>query len=187
MNEKYSRTESEKDVDKITLTLIVVVIIAVLFAEVVSFYKTKNFDLDLFSPAIGLSVWFAIYFNSQRIIYKNLFKEVFILGIGIIMICFLKQAFTRFNNISLIISAIPFIYIIYFRFLIRLFYKDYPEISRKPIIVFASKVGSAIYEGKDNGYKPSMKERVFSSLLYVGFILLSLAIVIVTKKIGILD
>ncbi len=179
---KKNNFTEEKDFDKITLGIISIIIFAVLFVEIIAYFRTKTFESDLFSPAVGLTIWFCFYINSQRIIDNNLFKKIITISIAIIFICFLKQALTEYNYTHLTIAGIPLIFSIYFRLLVSLFYKNYPKLVQIPVIIFATQFGNTDFKDKDEGYKPTMKERVFSLMLFIGFIFLCLGFVIVLKR-----
>jgi hypothetical protein len=78
----------------------------------------------------------------------------------------------------LFFSAVPLIYILYFRLVLGLFFKDYAESYKKPVVVFSSKSGLD-YENKENGYVPSRTEKIFSITLVLGFFALIGGIIIV--------
>ncbi len=174
--------KSNKANDKISLTVCLVIVLAATFAECMNYDFNKAQHNDLFSAAIGLVGWFGMFFHSQRIIDNNLFKRFAIVGLAIFCISVLKQYLTFFSLLSLFAAGLPLLFVGFFRVLTFLFFQDYPIISRTPTIVFSSKHGMARVEGIDEGYKPTMKERVFSLLLFMGFMAFAFCIILLLKN-----
>jgi len=46
---------------------------------------------------------------------------------------------------------------------------EHQQTSKKPTIIFPRTRGQAGFDGDNQGYKPTMKERIFSLLLFIGF------------------
>lgn len=139
----------------------------VLSAEILSYFISNKFEYDYFSPTLALVTWSFLYFGSQDIVNKNSFKEIFLISISVIIICFFKQALTEFNYFTLAVSAVPLLFVIYFRGILSLFYKCFN--SQKPIIVFLSRPKGIEYEGQDKGYKLTVKDVIFSIGIFMGF------------------
>ena len=79
---------------------------------------------------------------------------------------------------------IPFVYILYFRSLVFIFFRNYPDCIQnidRPVIIYASKYGRADYERRYVGHKPTIRERIFSLLLFLGFIWFIIGIVMIFR------
>jgi hypothetical protein len=157
------------------------ILISAAFSDFIT-YDENGF----FSVIIGHTGWLGLFFYSQQIINKNQFLQMLFVGIGIFIVCQIEQKifYKKLSNASIFTSMLPFGYILYFRLLIFLFFKDYPESIRsekRPAIIYASKCGRVNHERSYLGHKPTMKERVFSLLLFIGFIWLIIGITIVFR------
>lgn len=171
------------DSNKLSLTIYTVIILSIIFAEFMTYDETKIQHPDIFSLAMGFVGYFGILMLSQKIIDNNSFKQFAIVGLVILFVCIIKQTLISYNRLHLFAAGLPLFYIGYFRVLTSLFYKNYPEITKKPTIIFASKFGQADFEGKEDGYKPPMKERVFSLLLIMGFMFLAFGLIWFLKNV----
>lgn len=164
---------------KIAIGITLGIVGVVLSAEIASYFIFNKFEYDYFSPTLGLITWFFLYFGSQDIVNKNFFIEVFLISISVIIISFFKQALTLFNYFTLSISALPLLFVIYFRGILFLFYNNYT--TQKPVIVFLSRSRGIEYEGQDMGYKLSAKDVIFSIVMFMGFMNLCFGILIFFK------
>jgi len=150
-----------------------VIVGVVLSAEIASFFIFNQLEYDYFSPTIGLASLFFLHVGSQDVVNRKSFKEITLISISILLICFFKQALTQFNYFTLAVSAFPLLFVVYFRGILFLFYNKYA--TQKPVIVFYSRQGND-YEGKDQGYKLTVKDKIFSVLLIMGFMYLCIGI-----------
>jgi hypothetical protein len=162
-----------KDDHKFAIATMSVIVGIVVSAELTSFFVFHQLEYDYFSPTLGLVSWLFIYLASQDVINKKSFKQVALISISIVVICFLKQALTQFNYFTLAISAAPLLFVVYFRGILFLFYNKYA--TQKPVIVFYSR-SSVDYEGKEEGYKLTVKDKIFSVLLILGFMYVGVAL-----------
>jgi len=170
-NNKYSKT---------TLTIYIIFIFATKLTDIALFNKTKIQQTDYASTIIGFVTFILFYFNSQRLLNENHFFKFGLFGLFVFIICLTKQFMTSIQILPLFMATVPFIFVIYFRVLTYLFYKDYPN--KKPVIVFASQYSSASYDGKDKGYIPTMKEKTFSLLLFMGFMFFAFGLILLLKS-----
>jgi hypothetical protein len=175
--------KDEKENNKLELTIYSIIVLSIIFAELLSYFKSKVYDIDYYSSAIGFVAWFGFFFHSQKIINKNQFKKFAFIGLLIFMLSIIKQLLTSYHKFPLMIAGFPLLYIGYFRLLTFLFHKEYPKSEKKLIIVYASKFGTAEYEGKERNYIPSMKEKLFSLLLFMGFMGFAFGIAMLLKNI----
>ena len=173
-------TEVMKD-NKPTVFIYLIVIFGIVFAAVMTDCNVAV-KIDMISAGFGIVTWLLFYFLSQEIIDNKLFS----ISITYALLCFIPLLFiniimliTNFSMIAFFSSLVPLVYIFYFRILIYLFFKDYST-ENKITIVFATKYGNQYYNGKEIGYKPSWKERIFSLLLFFGFMVLILCLIMLT-------
>jgi hypothetical protein len=171
------------DGNKILLTIYVMIVLAVIFAEFMTYGKTNVHHLDIFSLAIGFVGYFGIFMYSQKIIDNNSFRQFVFIALAILVVSIIKQALTNYNQLPLFVAALPLLFVGYFRVLTSLFYKDYPNATNKPTVIFATKSGQTYFDGKEEGYNPPMKERVFSLLLFMGFMFFAFGLIWVLKKV----
>jgi hypothetical protein len=167
--------------DRTSLTIYFISILAVLLTEFCFNDKTKAQETDIVSTAFGFITVLFFYFNAQRLLYFNQFFKYGLLGLVVLVICFIKQLLTGLHALPLFLAGLPFIFILYYRGLTFIFYKDYSSQIQKPIIVFASQYGSTSFDGKEEGYVPTMKEKIFSLLLFMGFIFFAFGLLMLTK------
>jgi len=172
-----------KSGDKVSLTIYALIVLASILAEYITYEKDQAYHGDYFSVVIGLVGYFGIYMHSQRIIQNNSFQQFAIIGFAIFVVSMVKQALTNYNLLPLFAAGLPLLFVGYFRVLTYLFYRDYPNATKKPIIIYANKFGQANYDGKENGYKPPIKERVYSLLLFMGFMAFSFGLILLLKNI----
>lgn len=163
-----------RESDKMNLIIFLMILISAAFSDFMT-YNENSHENGFFSLIVGCSGWLGLFFYSQQVINKNQFLQMLFLGIGIFIVCQIEQKilYKKLSNVSIFTSIIPFAYVLYLRLLIFLFFKDYPESIRsekRPVIIYASKYGRADYERRYLGHKPTMKEKVFSLLLFIGFI-----------------
>lgn len=157
-----------KENNKESIIIYSIIFIAIVCTEIFLYKKEMEERVDLFSIALGVVGWFGMYMSSQTIIRKNLFRQFTYLSIALFVLCIIKQLIVGYVLFSLLASLLPLIFIGYFRLLIELFFKGYPNITERPIIIFGSKTGTH-FEGDNNGYIPTMKEKTFGLLLFMGF------------------
>ena len=157
-----------KENNKESIIIYSIIFIAIVSTEIFVYKKEMEEHVDLFSIAIGVVGWFGMFMSSQTIIRKNLFRQFTYLGIALFVICIIKQLIVGYVLFSLLASLLPLIFIGYFRLLTELFFKGYPNTTERPIIIFGGKTG-AYFEGDTDGYIPTMKEKVFGLLLFMGF------------------
>lgn len=167
-----------KDDYKFAIATMSVIVGIVVSAELTSFFVFNQLEYDYFSPTLGLMSWLFIYLASQDVINMKSFKEVALISILIVVICFFKQALTQFNYFTLAISAFPLLFVVYLRGILFLFYNKYA--TQKPVIVFYSS-SSVDYEGKEEGYKLTVKDKIFSVLLILGFMFLGVGVLTLFK------
>lgn len=148
-------------------TIYIVIIVFVYLLALLSSYRSSFFDFNRFSYCTGLGLAIVFYGNSQKIINKNQFKQFAVLGLLMLIFSTTLSIVTKGSFLGLIFTAYPLLYIIYFRLLIFLFYKDFANTYKKPTILFASRIKWTSDNG-DYGYKPSKKEMIFSKLLFFG-------------------
>jgi hypothetical protein len=180
-DDKNMKLNSLSDRDKLSLTIYFMIVLAAIFTEVMTYNKNEIHHPDIFSLAMGFVGYFGIFMYSQRIIDTNSFKRFAFVGVVIFVVCIVKETLTGYNRSALFVAALPGLYVAYFRFLTALFYKHYPDIKEKPTIIFASKFGNTYFKGEEDGYKPTLKERLFSVMLLIGFALLVLGMTYLIK------
>ncbi len=174
--------KSKPDLDKFSLTLCVVIVLASIFAEIMTYDKTQSYHWDLFSLTIGLVGYFAIFLHSQRIIDNNLFSRFAFIGLAILSVSIIKQAMTNYTWLLLFVAGLPLLFVGYFYLLTLLFYRDYPNSTKKPTIVFATRFGRTYFECRDKGYKPTIKEKRFSLLLSLGFMAFAFGLMVLIRS-----
>ncbi|OMQ13500.1 hypothetical protein BXU01_03210 [[Flexibacter] sp. ATCC 35103] len=72
------------------------------------------------------------------------------------------------NFFDFIVTVFPLCYVLYFRILLFLFYKDFDKSYKKPSLLFASKGSKWRQENQDYTYIVSTKEIILSNLLFFG-------------------
>lgn len=155
------------EINKLEFTIYTITIVFFYLLALLSFYKSSFYNFNKFSIFIGLGLSIAFYVNSQQIINKNQFNQFAILGLKILFFSSVLSILTNGSLLGFIITGYPFLYIIYFRLLIFLFYKDFANSYKKPPILFASR--DKWTNGNDEyGYVASKKEIIFSNLLFFG-------------------
>ena len=174
-----------RESDKMALIIFAMVLISAAFSDFMT-HKSDNSENGFFSIVVGGAGWLGLFFYSQQIINKNQFILASIVSLGIFTVCQIEHIifFSKLSSISILASIIPFIYILYFRSLVFIFFRNYPDCIQnidRPIIIYASKYGRVDYERRYPGHKPTMKERVFSLLLFLGFVWLIIGIVMVFR------
>ncbi len=154
---------------------LIIFIIFVISGVLALFMANNIFDFGIiFTLLSGLLGWLAFYYYfSQIMIDKNLFGRYAFIGLIILFFNVLIQFFTKFNLTTLFISACPFIYVYFLRLLIFLFYREYPNLKNKPVIIYGNRFGKAFYKGDNKMYKPTKIEKIFSITLFIGFLLLA--------------
>jgi hypothetical protein len=145
-----------------------IILVLIYSIALVLFYRNLFFDFDMFFFFIGSCSWIVFYTNSQQIINKNQFKQFVWLGLFLIYLSVVLIIVTDISFFNLLITAFPLFYILYFRLLLFLFFKDFVTASSKPNILFASKGGKWTTESPIYGFVASKKEIVFSDLLFFG-------------------
>lgn len=157
----------KNEINKLEFTIYTLVIFFIYLLALLSFYKSSFFNFNKFSCCIGIGLSIVFYVNSQQIINKNRFKQFAILSSLLILFSAVLALLTNGNLLGLILTTYPLLYIIYFRVLIFLFYKDFANSYKKPTILFASK-GKWTTENIEYGDVLSKNEIIFSNLLFFG-------------------
>jgi hypothetical protein len=168
-----------------TLIIFAMVLISATFSDFMT-HKNDNSENGFFLIVVGGAGWLGLFFYSQQIINKNQFVLALLVSLCIFIVCQIEHIifFFKFSSISIIASIIPLAYILYFRLLIFIFFRNYPNCIQnidRPVIIYASKYGIIDYERRYLGHKPTMKERIFSLLLFLGFIWLILGIIMISR------
>lgn len=159
MNEKYN--------DRIALAIYLVMFFSVAFGELIAYDKSQINYHDYSSVVLGLAGWFGVYMYSQRIINRNLFWQFACIGLTIFALSAIKQFLTSYNQLPLFIGGLPLFFVGHLRLLVFLFYRKYPNSPKNPTVIFSSKI-RAFYNNQ--GYVPRVKDKLFSSCLFFGFI-----------------
>jgi hypothetical protein len=175
---------NKSDNNNFSLLIYSIIVVATIFAEYMTYDKNQTHHIDYFSVAIGLVGFYGLITHSQKIINDNLFLYFSIVGLGIFIASIIKQTFTGYNFLPLFAAGLPLLFVCYFRALTSMFYQGYPNSTVKPTLIFTSKFGQTYFDGKDKGYKPSMKERTFSFLLFTGFMFFALGLIWLLKNIN---
>ncbi|OAB29811.1 hypothetical protein SAMN05444395_107184 [Flavobacterium fryxellicola] len=157
----------KNEINKLEFTIYTVVIFFIYLLALLSFYKSSFFNFNKFSCCIGVGLSIVFYVNSQQIINQNQFKQFFILSSLLILFSAVLAILTNGNLLGFILTIYPLLYIIYFRVLIFLFYKDFPKYYKRPTILFASK-SKWTTENNECGDVLSKNEIMFSNLLFFG-------------------
>ncbi len=177
-------TEVMKD-NKPALFVYLIIIFGFIFAGI----KTDGditIKTDIISAGFGIVTWQLFYFLSQEILDNNLFSKFCLFALFCLIVrlfCNVVLDIPNFDMLALFYISIPLLYIFYYRILIFFFFKDY-SIENKITIVFFSKYGSQSYDGSEIGYKPSSKEKIFSLLLFLGFMFLVFGLIILIINIS---
>lgn len=181
MVKKKSNNKSKEDLNNVMLIIILIIATSAILAAMIAgnIIDVAN-QFAYLSGIIGYIVYY--YFLSQTIIDKNSNSLYFFIGFLILLINIIIQSFTSFIWVNLFISAVPLLYVLYLKILLNIFYRDYQNIPKKPIIVYGSKFGKAYFKGDTEGYKPTMKEKLFSVTLFFGFILIFFGIIFTIKN-----
>ncbi|MEO6175393.1 MAG: hypothetical protein ABIP27_09620 [Flavobacterium circumlabens] len=157
----------KNEINKLEFTIYTTTIFFIYLVALLSFYKSSFFNFNKFSVFIGLGLSIAFYVNSQQILNKNQFTQFAIVSLITLLFSLILLILTSGNVLGFIISGYPLLYIIYFRLLLFLFFKDFTDCYKKPTILFASR-GKWTNENSEYGYVPSKKEILFSNLLFFG-------------------
>ena len=157
----------KNEINKLEFAIYTITIVFFYLLAFLSFYKSSFFNFNKFSVFIGLGLSIAFYVNSQQIINKNQFNQFAILGLITLLFSSVLSILANGHLLGFIITGYPFLYIIYFRLLMFLFFKDFADSYKKPTILFASR-GKWTNENNEYEYVPSKKEIIFSNLLFFG-------------------
>lgn len=157
----------KNEINKLEFRIYIVSIAFIYILAFLSFYKSSFFNYNKFSIFMGLGLSIAFYVRSQQIINKNQFNQFTILSLIVLLFSLVLLILTKGNLQGFIISGYPILYIIYFRLLMFLFFKDFINSYKKPTILFASR-GRWTNENIEHGYVPSKKEIIFSNILFFG-------------------
>lgn len=180
MGEKNTKNGIKSPFGIYTLIIVLIYLLAT-----VLFFKKMFLDFIAFSYWVGSGSWLLFYSNSQRIVDKNQFKQFALLGLLIVILSALLLLVTKSSFSNFLMTGYPLFYIIYFRLLLFLFYKDFDDYSyKRPIILFASGGGGKWRPAKPgNGYVISKREIIFSDLLFFGpFVFALLVMYFVLRK-----
>lgn len=164
---RIKKTIMKNEINKLEFTIYTTTIFFIYLVALLSFYKSSFFNFNKFSVFIGLGLSIAFYVNSQQILNKNQFTQFAIVSLITLLFSLVLLILTNGNLLGFIISGYPLLYIIYFRLLLFLFFKDFTYSYKKPTILFASR-GKWNNENSEYGYVPSKKEILFSNLLFFG-------------------
>lgn len=149
----------------------------------ISFYKSSFFNFGMFSFFIAAFCWIVFYNNSQQMINKNQFRQFALLGVIIVFFNALLLIITKSNFFDFIFTLFPLFYIVFFRILLFLSYKNFNHSSKKPTILFASKGRKWTHENPDQDYIASNKETIFSNLLFFGPFLFAILVFFIVIKV----
>ncbi|KAF2509115.1 hypothetical protein [Flavobacterium foetidum] len=153
---------------KSKFAIYLMVLIAVYLVALLLFYINPLFDFCFFAFIVGVGSWSLFYTVSQDIINQNLFTPYFLLSIIIILFSGILILLTESSFYNFIITGYPLLYMLCFRLLLFLFYKDFATSHTKPTILFASRYSKWRHENADSSYILTKKELVFSNLLIFG-------------------
>jgi hypothetical protein len=165
---KEEKKEAIKNFIRSPFVIHVIILIFIYSLALVSFYKSSFFNFGTFCFWMGLGSWTFYYTNSQEIINGNQFIPFIILGLVVVIFSVFLLIITKSSFFDFIITGFPLFYIIYFRLLLFLFFRDFAKSFTKPTILFASKGGNWKHENPISGYIATKKEVVFSNLLFFG-------------------
>jgi hypothetical protein len=178
---KKSNKTQKEDLNYVMLIIFLIIAVSAILAAIIA--GTVSDVVNQFAYLSGIIGWIVFYsFSSQSMIDKNLFSRYFLIGFIILITNALLQFFTTLDWFNLFIAATPLLYICYFKILLNIFYKNYQNFIRKPVIVYGSRFGKAYYKGDNVGYKPTMKEKVFSMSLFFGFGLIIFGCMLAIKR-----
>ncbi|MBS7253678.1 hypothetical protein [Flavobacterium branchiicola] len=161
--------------------IIFAIIIAIYLLALLTYYKS-SFDFTLFSFFIGLGSWSWFYSDSQKILNQNLFSLYGIIGLFIFVLNIILKVITDSNFYNCLTAGFSLFYIICFRLLTNLFFKDFAQLHIKPTILFAQKWRKWSHENTNHEYIVTKKELMFSNLLFFGPWLLGSAIFYIVIK-----
>ena len=124
---------------------------------------------------IHIALCLGAYLFSQKTIDNNLFLKLGAISVTYMMIDIVKWFFlspdvsaSLISNVCVIyLSALPLLYILYFRLLTRYYYPNYPLIHKKPTIILYGR-NASMWRGKKEGYIPTPDEKSFSVVLGIG-------------------
>ncbi|SHL26034.1 hypothetical protein [Flavobacterium chilense] len=142
-------------------------IIAIYLVALLSYY-IRPCNFNFFSFLVGLFSWSWFYTNSQKILNLNAFVLYAIIGFLIVFLHLILMLITNNSLYNCLTVSFSFFYIIYFRLLTYLFFKDFARSYLKPTIFFAEKWRKWSHENIDRNYIPTKKELIFSNLLFLG-------------------
>lgn len=166
--EHWKKEADIKNNNSSPFVIYVLILVFIYLLALVLFFRKIFFDFSAFSYWVGLGLWMLFYSNSQRIVDKNQFKEFTLLGLLILILSTILLIVTKSSFLNFLMTGFPFFYIVYFRLLLFLFYKDFANTYNKPIILFASRGGKWTPENSRHGHSISKKEIIFSDLLFFG-------------------
>ena len=128
---------------------------------------------------VGLISWVIIYAFSNDIIVQNSFFKYAIFGTGILLASLIYTGVYYYNVKTVLIAAMPLIYILYFRLLLLILFPSYPKSEFPPnLILFGH--GQA-WRGKSSGVVPTKREKILSYLLLLGSFVIFFSILVITK------
>ncbi|KQO22476.1 hypothetical protein ASF10_08855 [Flavobacterium sp. Leaf82] len=160
-----------------------IILLLIYLLAFISFNKSWFFDFSMFSFCIAGFCWIVFYMNSQQMINKNQFKQFALLGLLIIFLSTILLITTKSNFFDFIVTVFPLFYVLYFRVLLFLFYKDFHNSYKKPTLLFASKGSKWRHENQDYTYIISTKEIILSNLLFFGpFLFAGLVFVVIVIR-----
>jgi hypothetical protein len=173
---KDEKKEAIKNFIRSPFVIHVIILVFIYSLALVSFYKSSFFNFGTFCFLMGLGSWTFYYINSQEIINANQFIPFTILALLVVVFSAFLLIITKSSFFDFIITGFPLFYIIYFRLLLFLFFRDFVKSYTKPTILFASKGGKWTHENPISGYIVTKKELIFSDLLFFGPCAIALAI-----------
>lgn len=181
MNKKKPNKTQKEDLNYVMLIIFLIIAVSAILAAIIA--GTVSDVVNQFAYLSGLIGWTVFYYYfSQSMIDKNLFGRYFLIGFIILITNALLQFFTSLNWFNLFITATPLLYVCYLKTLLNIFYRNYHDIAKKPVIIYGSRFGKAYYKGDNVGYKPTMKEKVFSMSLFFGFGLIIFGCMLAIKR-----
>lgn len=148
--------------------LITIAIIIAIYLLVLLTYFISSFNFSFFSFLVGLFSWSWFYTSSQKILDLDAFALYAIISLFIIFSHIILMLITNSSFYNCLTAGFSFFYIIYFRLLTYLFFKDFAKLDTKLTILFAEKWRKWTHENVDREYIPTKKELIFSNLLFFG-------------------
>ena len=150
----------EKEQARLGWYFLIAFLLVIVAVDIVTWgtYPISKYHYHLYIG--GFVLWIIYYVQSQVIIDKNVFLKYSLIALTLIALGFIKLLFTTFSTSALLGVSFPLIYLGILRLLIWTYFPSYPE-SEKPILIYYSKGGRS-WDGQEEGYRPTQKEKRFS-------------------------